>query len=143
MFNEVWIPQRQEIRKINGVKQPVIVKMFPGIVMLDTDVPEEFVETIRHSLTFNDLFLLDKRYISLAEDEAKTVRGFIGEDGIADMSEGVISDGKLIVNEGPLKGHESEITRVDRHKRKAWIKTDSLFGKYDYLSFTLIVTEKS
>ena len=38
------------------------------------------------------------------------------------MSKGVIKDGKPVVTSGPLKGRESLIRRIDRHKRTAEIE---------------------
>ena len=38
------------------------------------------------------------------------------------MSKGMIKDGKTIVTSGPLKGRESLIRRIDRHKRTAEIE---------------------
>ncbi len=39
------------------------------------------------------------------------------KDNLVVMSKGIIKDGKPIITNGPLKGHEELIRRIDRHKR--------------------------
>ncbi|MBS5451532.1 MAG: hypothetical protein KHZ24_10075 [Coriobacteriia bacterium] len=37
------------------------------------------------------------------------------------LSRGRIVSGELVVDEGPLQGREQLVTRIDRHKRLAWL----------------------
>lgn len=43
------------------------------------------------------------------------------EDGLIDISRGIIRNGVPVVTEGPLKGREQLIRKIDRHKRTAEI----------------------
>ncbi len=44
------------------------------------------------------------------------------EEYLIGMSRGIIKDGKPVITSGPLKGRESLIRRIDRHKRTAEIE---------------------
>ncbi len=44
------------------------------------------------------------------------------EEHLIGMSKGIIKDGKPMVTSGPLKGRESLIRKIDRHKRTAEIE---------------------
>ena len=58
------------------------------------------------------------------------------------ISTGIIEDGNLKVIDGPLKGFEKYIVRIDRHKRKAWLKI-KLFGEERKFNAGLCVIEKT
>ena len=58
-----------------------------------------------------------------------------------DFSEGYIQGEKVIVTKGPLKGMESKISRIDRHKRLAWL-TVELFGRTVELQAGLEIVRK-
>lgn len=51
--------------------------------------------------------------------ERKT--GKIPKEGVLQMSYGYCENGKCVVMEGPLKGYEERIVRVDRRKKKAYL----------------------
>ncbi|MEG2506006.1 MAG: KOW motif-containing protein, partial [Carnobacterium sp.] len=48
------------------------------------------------------------------------------EDHVVDMSVGYIIGDKIIVRDGPLKGKEGSIKKIDRHKRIAFIEVEFL-----------------
>ena len=50
------------------------------------------------------------------------LRGLCGDGERIDLSRGYILSGKTFVTEGPLKGKESLIRRIDRHKRLAKVE---------------------
>ena len=54
--------------------------------------------------------------------EASYLKELCQEEHLIGMSKGIIKDGKPIVTSGPLKGRESLIRRIDRHKRTAEIE---------------------
>ncbi|MBR1892448.1 MAG: hypothetical protein IJ815_02810 [Lachnospiraceae bacterium] len=53
----------------------------------------------------------------------------------------MIENGKLKVIDGPLKGFEKYIVKIDRYKRKAWLKI-KLFGEERRFNLSLSVIEK-
>ncbi|MEG2871671.1 MAG: hypothetical protein RR875_08985, partial [Clostridium sp.] len=57
--------------------------------------------------------------LAVKPEEEQVIRALCGEAHHMRMSRGVIAKGELTVTEGPLRGRESMIRRVDRHKRIA------------------------
>lgn len=56
------------------------------------------------------------------EEKARNRKAMkIPEEGVIRMSYGYFEDGRCVVMEGPLKGYEERIVRVDRRKRKAYL----------------------
>ena len=64
----------------------------------------------------------DGDIISPVPYETSCLRELCQEEHLIGMSKGVIKDGKPVVTSGPLKGRESLIRRIDRHKRTAEIE---------------------
>ena len=62
-------------------------------------------------------------------------------EGLMEMSEGVIEGDCVMVIRGPLKGHEARITRIDRHKRLAWVDMDML-GRHKAIRVGLEIVSK-
>lgn len=58
-----------------------------------------------------------------------------------EMSEGIIEGDRVMVTRGPLKGHEASITRIDRHKRLAWVDM-SMFGRSKTIRVGLEIVSK-
>ena len=82
-------------------------------------------------------------FTPISKPAEELIRSLNGEDGVAgSISIGVIEDGKLRAIEGPLKGLEQYIVKIDRYKRKAWLKM-FLPGEERKFSLGLSVVRKS
>ena len=66
------------------------------------------------------------RYVT--EEDIEIVELLSGEERLMKFSEGWIQGDKVMVTKGPLKGMEGNISRIDRHKRVAWLNVE-LFGR--------------
>ena len=64
----------------------------------------------------------------LSEEEVRFLTQFGKEEHIVEMSRGIVENDRVIVMEGPLKGNEGLIRKIDRHKRKAWLEIQ-MFGR--------------
>ena len=53
----------------------------------------------------------------------------------------IIVNDKVIVQEGPLKGMESAICKIDRHKRRAWLEL-FMFGRKQSVEIGIEILEK-
>ncbi|MCD7884775.1 MAG: hypothetical protein LUI87_13890 [Lachnospiraceae bacterium] len=86
--------------------------------------------------------------ISIPDELAKLLYELSDRQHHIPMSKGIIKSGKAHVTEGPLTGHDSQIMRVDRHKRLAWLRISEKeirnFTKYgtDALIAGLELTER-
>lgn len=76
-------------------------------------------------------FMLNFRYEEESEEEtakdsliAAWKGGKIPKEGVIRMSYGYCENGKCVVMEGPLKGYEDRIVKVDRRKKKAYLNLE-------------------
>lgn len=58
-----------------------------------------------------------------------------------DVSTGYIEGDVLYIRKGPLRGYEGHISKIDRHKRIAYVDV-SLFGKKITVKVSLEITSK-
>lgn len=78
--------------------------------------------------------------LDVAEEEL--LRSLCCENCNMPFSRGVIRSGNVIIQEGPLMGHEHMIRRIDRHKRLATIQIPFL-GVETKVTAGLEITEKT
>ena len=60
-----------------------------------------------------------EKSIELLPEQESFLRGFLGEKQHLHMSRGHIREGQTYITEGPLRGKEKMIRKIDRHKRLA------------------------
>ena len=135
LLSKCFLPLKQEIMHYAGEWHLQTKKLLPGYLFLASDDPQKLSEQCKknHMLAKNDELILlseqDMRLFSLAKD------------GILEISKGIIVDQKLTILSGPLKGRESQIKKIDRHKRRAWVSVE-LFGKEQLIEVGLEVFQK-
>jgi transcriptional antiterminator NusG len=142
-----FIPKIKFIYKNSKFIRKELKPMFPGYVFTDSDLDERiFVAKAYELARFSkSIFrLLGNEgidYMKVPEAEKNYLLGFYDELYVADESKGFIAGDKLIVTSGPLKGRESIIKRIDRHKKRAEIEL-SCFGAIKRISVALEITAK-
>lgn len=118
---------RELPRRVNGAWTVVEQPLFPGYVFVaarDVDALDDCFashdgeQPVRSGIAF-------KR---LSHKESDLLLSLMGEGSCVRMSRGDIVDGCLRVSEGPLRGHEDLIAKVDRHKRLAYLYPGVLTG---------------
>ena len=142
LYRNIWIPMKEELRKYHGEEILKQVKLFPGYVFIDTDEPEMIHRALYREEDFIKFLQTDMGYSPLSREEEEIIRHFTGESGIAGVSLGVVSGGVLTIFDGPLKGLEEKVVKIDRHKKKAWVKFDKLLGEERVLTFAINIVSK-
>lgn len=66
--------------------------------------------------------ILVKEDVFLTPCQVPYLRDMCHEGSLIEMSRGIIRHGNVIVTDGPLKGREPLIRKIDRHKRTAVIE---------------------
>ena len=95
-----------------------------------SDDPTRLYQALKQIPDLTKMLGRDKKEIfSLPEDEVVFLQSFGEEDQIVDLSVGCIEGDQIIVENGPLKGKEGLIRRIDRHKRIAEIEIEFLGEK--------------
>ncbi|XCP84021.1 transcription termination/antitermination NusG family protein [Roseburia hominis] len=116
--------------------------LFPGYIFLESDEIQSIQEARECYLrmTEEEWDAAGSLRVVLPEEQ-KFLKTFCGRQHHVAMSKGVIRSGETLVTEGPLTGRENLITRIDRHKRTAFLKTPMLAGKGP-VQVGLEITEK-
>ena len=130
VVEDCYTPAYETQKKIHGEWKLVRGVLFPGYVFVQTSDPS----ALRHGLANVPAFtrLLggsDDHFIPLTDDEVAWLNAFTDvETHTVHMSEGVIEGDRVLVTKGPLRGHEAQIARIDRHKRIAELEVH-MFGR--------------
>lgn len=126
-----FIPQVEMIFKSSKLIRKELRPMFPGYVFTDSVLSERAFITqayrfTRFSKCIFKLLSNGMDYVKLTDDEKNFLLSFCDDDFIAEESKGFIIGDRIFVTSGPLKGKESIIKKIDRHKRRAEIEMDFL-----------------
>lgn len=123
--------------------------LFPEYVILESGNEEFLLEELGKCRDF----VKGERYlIRFGIEEEKILRNLCGKEHHLEMSRGIICEGNAQVTDGPLKGMENRIRRIDRHKRLAKIEIGGIandLSRYRkniccrYIPAGLEITEKS
>lgn len=95
--------------------------MFPDYIFLESDKPELLIKEVMGA--FGKIFKVSK-------EEEQLLKSLSNVQHNVEMSRGYIRGGSLCVTQGPLRGKEQMIRRIDRHKRIA--KLSTVWGKGDF-----------
>lgn len=79
--------------------------------------------------------------VSLTPCEAPFLKSMCQDGSLIEISRGIIRKGEFFVTSGPLKGRESLIRKIDRHKRTAQIAIP-LDGGQKHITVGLEIYEK-
>ena len=123
------VPRRKLQHKVKGVWRTEEDVLFKGYVFAVAEGPEGLDAAVR--ATPYAVRVLGSGEggpaQALLPEEESLVRFLCGEEGEAlGLSQGIADGDRVVVTKGPLVGMESIISRVDRHKRRAFIDVEML-----------------
>ena len=125
---DCFIPEFVARKKFRGVWQDVRCVLFRGYVFMITEHIEELYVELKKIPDLTKIIGKKKDVIYPLEDgEVEFLKRLAGDDHLVDMSVGFIEGETIHISEGPLKGYEGMITKIDRHKRIAYISLH-IFG---------------
>lgn len=123
-----FIPYYEEKKKYEGewhIRERVL---FPGYVFLVAEEVGELIEGLKRVVGLTKLLSVGDDIIPLSAEEVAFLLKMGGEEQLMCLSTGIIEGDRVQVLSGPLKGMESSIRKIDRHKRKAWLEV-RMFGR--------------
>ncbi len=141
ILDETFIPFRECRRKRNGVWKNEKTTLFPGYVFLITDNPDELYNQLKKVEGMTKLLRADQTVLQLTIDEEELLKNLGGDNHIVEMSYGFIEGQKVTITEGPLKGMEGLIRKIDRHKRSCIVEVQ-MFGQNTKMTAGLEIVEK-
>ena len=125
---EAFVPKTKLLYRKEGLSKLVTKPLFPGYIFVESELDyADFnyaIGNIRNqTLSFLKLLKVDNIGTSVLYPEEKAyIKQLLNNELIMEHSTGLIEGDKVIIIDGPLKGLESSIVKIDRHKRRAIIE---------------------
>lgn len=121
VVEDCFTPAYDSMRRVRGEWRLVRGLLFPGYVFVQTASPRRLADRLVTVPQFTRLLgVTDNTFLPLTDDEVAWLNAFTNaETHVVEMSEGIIEGDRVLVTRGPLRGHEADIVRIDRHKRLA------------------------
>ena len=101
----------------------------------------DFAGELSGILTFARMLTVDGRITAIYPEEEAVLRRLVDKDEVVDISKGIIVDDRIIITEGPLKGMEGMIKKIDRHRRTVAIEIE-MFDRKVLMNVGLEIVEK-
>ncbi len=123
----VLVPKRTVILRKGGIKRRGIAPVFPGYIFLGMDaaVSPELRWLLRKTPDFYRFLPSNQEPVPLGGRDLDLLTHFISFGERADTSKVSFDENdRIVVMEGPLKGLEGLIVKVDRRKGRAKVRLD-------------------
>ena len=119
----IWLRKELMIRK-NGHTHKGLKSIFPGYLFLEAeDIDPDTFQEFRHIHFFSRFLKADENICPLPFDEAKKIYDLAKYGRIIGRSKVVYNEeDRIVVIDGPMKGFEGQIIKVDRRKKRAKIR---------------------
>lgn len=125
-----FVPQVELVFRNSKFVKKELKPMFPGYIFVDTELEGVFFASYTYKLIKYSKCILkligksDFEIVPIKEEEKSFLLKFCDDDYIVGESIGIIEGDRIYINSGPLKGIESVIKKIDRHKRRAQIEME-------------------
>ena len=125
---EVFSPFRKALRKYKGELKEVIERCFPGYIFVSTNNVEQLFIDLYWTPGYERLLGregLTNNFVPLDKDESRMIDILYSRnnDRITEISNIEVKEGEMIrVLDGPLMGLETQIKKVNLHKRKVTVE---------------------
>lgn len=135
-MRECFIPKKERVKKFKGRWQQVEELLFPGYVFADSGDAEELYRRLKQVGRLTKV-LQDGNFLflSLSEDEEQRIKAIGDSRHVTRVSkvqvvggeysgraDGIDRGKNVVVREGPLKGLEGYVTKVNLHKREVTVQ---------------------
>ena len=143
-YEDCFVPQIDQNKKVNGVWKTVHKTLFPGYLFVNTDKDriESFAERIRHSDQFAVVLATDDSFTPVSDEEVFLIDNAYSNNGVLGSSIGIIEGDRVKILSGPLIGKEGLIKSINRHKRSAIIEL-IMFGRVSTVKIGLEIISKT
>lgn len=115
----VFIPRRKVPEKRNGTITHITKLLFPGYVLVYTDLNIRIRNIINSIPTVIRIIGNGNEYSSINENEISYLLKLTNSSEIIDYSQVYYQDKKVKILSGPLCGMEGIVKKIDKHKKRA------------------------
>lgn len=137
-----FIPYYEEQRRIKNKWLTRKCVLFPGYIFVGTKQVERLFAEFRKIEGLTKMVQIGNEIVPLTNEDINFIQEFCGKEMVVGMSMGIIESSTLTVLSGPLRGKERYITKVDRHKRIAWLEIP-IFGRIQRIRAGLEIPYKT
>lgn len=128
ILEKSFLPCFEEMKRYKGAWHKEQKLLFPGYVFLISGNPEQLYRSLKPVIGLTKLLKTGDQIISLTESEIQFLLRFGGKEQLVKMSIGFMEQDQVTILDGPLKGMEGYIKRIDRHRREASLELP-MFGR--------------
>lgn len=137
-----FIPYFQQKKRYEGEWHIQERILFPGYVFLFTQNYSALKKQLTRTRGISKIVGNGYEMVPFTDEEINFIFELVTEKQMVEFSTGVIENNQVHILKGPLKGLENSIRKIDRHKRKAWLKVETS-GRSLELQVGLEIVEKS
>ena len=125
---DVFAPYRKALRKYKGVMREVVERCFPGYIFVETNDVQRLFKQLYFTPGFQKLLGREAdtdNFVPLDKDESRMIDILYSANNnrITEISNIEVREGEMIrVLDGPLSGLETQIKKVDLHKRTVTVE---------------------
>lgn len=124
-----FVPLIEKLFRSGGTVNREIKLLFPSYVFIKSELScLEFIKSMSSIMYTHRDIVRVLRYgdseIAMRDNEKKILFNLCNDEHCIEASKGIIVGDRVYVQEGPLKGWESKLKKVNRHKREAWIEIE-------------------
>ena len=125
---DVFSPYRKSFRKYKGVMREVVERCFPGYIFVETNNVRELFRQLYFTPGFQKLLGREEgteNFVPLDKDESRMIDILysVNNNRITEISNIEVKEGETIrVLDGPLLGLETQIKKVNLHKRTVLVE---------------------
>ncbi len=119
-----FIPYSEALFKFHGEWTTLKRRIFLGYVFLDTDNIEEVLKYLYKMPDMTKVLGVGNEIVPLTEEEVDFLLQLGGEEQVVRLSRLMLDGTKVTVLNGPLKGKEGLIKKINKHKRRITLETD-------------------
>ena len=126
LWEDCFVPQVENVYKKAGQYKKVIRPLFPGYVFIICKNPKEIAPYLKEVQEYTRILKTGDDFEALSETEVDYLLVLAGERQRVELSKGYIVGDKIEIVEGPMKGMDGNIRKIDRHKRTAMVEVPFL-----------------
>lgn len=143
LVEECFVPVGEVMRREGGAWVRTEQLLFPGYVFVTTGAIDRLARRLRELPFYARVIGGDaERFVPLTVEEVAWLTALTNvETHVVEMSRGVIEGDRVVVWSGPLRGHEGDICKIDRHKRVAYLDME-MFGRTKTIKVGLEIVSK-
>lgn len=126
---EAFTMKKEMVKKIRGEWIRGIYPLFPGYVFFETHDIEDLFYRLKRLPALTKIVRTGDEFTPLAPEEEDILRKLGGVIHIIKASAGFMEGDRVRIFDGPMKGMEGSILRINRHKSIAEVSIEFLGAK--------------